>query len=60
MNALLEKRKSVAVARPQIRKNVREELPNNGNPVYLYRTLFNEMSLMGSDLMVEPHDEDDL
>ena len=32
---------------------------SEGTPVYLYRSLFAEMSQLGSDLMVEPYDEVD-
>ena len=47
------------VKTPTLKKSVKEDIDLNGRPVYLFRSLINEMSLLGSDLMVEPYDGDD-
>ncbi len=57
--ATIEKGTVQSVQVPQVKNGTSEDIRQNGRPVYLYRSLFNEMSLLGSDLMVEPYDEDD-
>lgn len=59
MNAIVEVATVQSVHEPIVKSRKDEEISTNGRPVYLYRSLFNEMSLLGSDLMVEPYDEGD-
>ena len=59
VDTLIEEVALPGVKTPSTKENVKEDIKLNGRPVYLFRSLFNEMSLLGSDLMVEPFDGDD-
>jgi|GEM_PF-2872664 len=55
---LVSTEKEVALLRPIIKNKEfgKKELEDQGKPVYHFRSMFADMSKMGSDLMVETYD----
>ena len=48
-----------SVQRVTTKKRSNQDITQYGSPVYTYRSLFNEFSQLGSDLVVESYGEDE-
>ena len=56
---LVENNVLTTAIQSEVAQKFQKDLHVNGSPVYTFRRLINEMSLTGSDLMVEPFDDSD-